>query len=699
MSPARLKIVLMAALVVSHLGVVRSRMAVTTQAQKILQNVQKGTDFLGRNTGNGINIGGHPDDENYRYKMPRLQSSWDGKSKRGHTTITNLALISRCLGRSFEAIVKYLGLTVDIAVLKGHVRQEDMQSRIIDELVPRFVLCKACKIPETTMRLSGKGKRQVVQYACRACGHIEDDAMDSKACRVFLSELQRQDLQQQHQQQKEDGKKKKNNRRERQDRKKDRRQQQQQQQQHEEEEAEEEEKAGEEKEEEEQEEEKESNQKYSSVVRDEGGEDIESQTSHKKQSPCSNTDNDDFTEQRPSLRGKDDDAGASGGGRTDGQRFVVAGKERPVGGREERGGGGGGGGDVRDVEERAALEQGDGIERRIGEGQTEKTLMEEEIKEDDTEAIEEEVRRIMDNINAVPGEGERKRHLRREGQDSASSVDEDDKGGVGQEKDESTDAAADRAESRRLESITGTQEQIEEAQKRIRELYAKLHAKRGTKPAVATSGEEPDFDKYMRIARNIMLDQKVTDAWLERYISGAAERPAAPYPQGAIGLPAEQELSPMVGRSLELQERLQNKVATTDLLPNWEAISWSDGQIDSDIDLTTDDATKRLAHFSGDDEARKDFMQLLRHGQEVEDDDREGRGERNMMLPLRIGDFVQVYSQSVSKWVNAEVIDVNAVAAAPGDIEHEWVKVRYCSSGATKHVRADNTERIRRLPQ
>jgi len=137
--------------------------------------------------------------------MPPLEAVWEGNSKASQTKILNLALVGRCLGRPFQALVKYLQLSFqtstvsvdeyeDILSLKGHVRLVDMQQKILDDLIPRFVLCSKCRLPETDMSLTGKGKKQRIQYTCNACSHHEEDPMDHKACRVFLAELQRQAL-------------------------------------------------------------------------------------------------------------------------------------------------------------------------------------------------------------------------------------------------------------------------------------------------------------------------------------------------------------------------------------------------------------------------------------------------------------------------------------------------------------------------
>lgn len=112
-----------------------------------------------------INIGGDPNDRNYRYKRNRIALEKISKNG-GMMRIKNFDLICSQLkvnkNHFKEAYYKQLkkkGIKVrDDGFFKGEIRIPDLEE-ILNRMIAKYLLCPVCGLPE----LSGTH--------CRACGH------------------------------------------------------------------------------------------------------------------------------------------------------------------------------------------------------------------------------------------------------------------------------------------------------------------------------------------------------------------------------------------------------------------------------------------------------------------------------------------------------------------------------------------------
>lgn len=127
-----------------------------------------------------INIWRENTDPFYRYKMPPIQAKVEGRGNGIKTAIPNLSEVARSLGRPPAYVVKYFGYELgaqtsfkeeeDRYLVNGAHGQGELQDSL-DGFITKFVLCGACKNPETQIQIKGKGN---LQKDCKACGRISD---------------------------------------------------------------------------------------------------------------------------------------------------------------------------------------------------------------------------------------------------------------------------------------------------------------------------------------------------------------------------------------------------------------------------------------------------------------------------------------------------------------------------------------------
>ena len=122
-----------------------------------------------------INIRRDVKDPFYRYKMPKLEAKIEGKGNGIKTVVPNMTNIARALTRPPIYPTKYFGIE-----LGAQVSCEEKNSRFIvngahdaaklqellDGFIDKFVLCGACKNPETKLIVS----KRDIQRKCGACG-------------------------------------------------------------------------------------------------------------------------------------------------------------------------------------------------------------------------------------------------------------------------------------------------------------------------------------------------------------------------------------------------------------------------------------------------------------------------------------------------------------------------------------------------
>jgi len=125
-----------------------------------------------------INICRENTDPFYRYKMPAIQSKTEGRGNGIKTLVMNLSDVARALNRPPPYVLKYFGhelgaLTTikeeeDRYLVNGVHDSNELQDSL-DGFINRFVLCGACKNPETEIQVKGKDE---LLRDCKACGKI-----------------------------------------------------------------------------------------------------------------------------------------------------------------------------------------------------------------------------------------------------------------------------------------------------------------------------------------------------------------------------------------------------------------------------------------------------------------------------------------------------------------------------------------------
>jgi len=121
-----------------------------------------------------ININ-NTDDEDYRYKMPKISIKLGGAGNGIFTTINNMNEIAESLNTPPDIIYKYISYTLGSAfnekknTFTGH--HTNIQY-IIYDYINFFVLCPTCNIPELTYALQKiNSKNYNLISKCSACGN------------------------------------------------------------------------------------------------------------------------------------------------------------------------------------------------------------------------------------------------------------------------------------------------------------------------------------------------------------------------------------------------------------------------------------------------------------------------------------------------------------------------------------------------
>lgn len=103
----------------------------------------------------------------YRYTMPALETSIQGRNKR--TVLLNLFDIAEALGRITDEIIKYLssriGTSSTPCSIKGEHSTHTLQE-LLQDYIETYVICGVCKVPETYYKV----KSHRIYLKCTACG-------------------------------------------------------------------------------------------------------------------------------------------------------------------------------------------------------------------------------------------------------------------------------------------------------------------------------------------------------------------------------------------------------------------------------------------------------------------------------------------------------------------------------------------------
>lgn len=117
-----------------------------------------------------INIPSYVSEANYRYQMPRMDLRQESRGNGIKTNIYNLEDISKALRVPQEAIIRYMCAEIGASkekktIIKGH-HTYDTLITCLDKFIEKYLLCRRCKYPETTMYIT---KQRQLMARCRAC--------------------------------------------------------------------------------------------------------------------------------------------------------------------------------------------------------------------------------------------------------------------------------------------------------------------------------------------------------------------------------------------------------------------------------------------------------------------------------------------------------------------------------------------------
>ena len=122
-----------------------------------------------------INIGGDPDDQFYRYKMPVIETQVTGRGNGIHTHFKNSSEVAHAIGHPEEIILKYISYELASNLnLKNNSFSGKLDDKIQDTIlnyINNLVLCIKCNNPETMYEIEGKKKRIKLFSKCASCGY------------------------------------------------------------------------------------------------------------------------------------------------------------------------------------------------------------------------------------------------------------------------------------------------------------------------------------------------------------------------------------------------------------------------------------------------------------------------------------------------------------------------------------------------
>ena len=139
-----------------------------------------------------INIRRDVQDSFYRYKMPKLQSKIEGKGNGIKTVVPNMADIAKALARPPLYTTKYFGFELGAQVIVNNeadryivngAHDASKLQETLDGFIDKFVLCRACKNPETELVITKTGD---INRDCKACGKITPVDLRHKLSNVIM---------------------------------------------------------------------------------------------------------------------------------------------------------------------------------------------------------------------------------------------------------------------------------------------------------------------------------------------------------------------------------------------------------------------------------------------------------------------------------------------------------------------------------
>eukprot|EP01041_Mallomonas_annulata_P008502 gene8502-17534_t len=136
------------------------------------------------------------EDPSYRYKMPRITAKVEGRGNGIKTVLTNIFEVALSLNREAPEITKYFGCEmgsqttfsaeIERAVVNGNHNAQDLQNKL-STYIEQFVLCKQCRLPETSYRI----KNGIIAQKCAACGSKDNCDMTHKLATFILNQYKK----------------------------------------------------------------------------------------------------------------------------------------------------------------------------------------------------------------------------------------------------------------------------------------------------------------------------------------------------------------------------------------------------------------------------------------------------------------------------------------------------------------------------
>eukprot|EP00906_Rhabdomonas_costata_P012699 RCo018275 len=130
------------------------------------------------------------EDAFYRYKMPKAITKVEGNGNGIKTVVVNIIDIADRLARNVEYPMKYFAHDLAVTakfkdekwILTGAFPQDRVQNSLFD-FIKKFVLCKACRNPETVIIVD---ERKDLFLNCKACSRVTPIDAREKLCNLLI---------------------------------------------------------------------------------------------------------------------------------------------------------------------------------------------------------------------------------------------------------------------------------------------------------------------------------------------------------------------------------------------------------------------------------------------------------------------------------------------------------------------------------
>jgi translation initiation factor 5 len=98
--------------------------------------------------------------------LSQLVGKVEGRGNGIKTRVVNCADIASALHRKPEVLIKFFGCALgcqsrwepkeEAAIITGAFEDKQLQDKLCDEFLPKFVLCPNCGLPETDMKVNSQ---------------------------------------------------------------------------------------------------------------------------------------------------------------------------------------------------------------------------------------------------------------------------------------------------------------------------------------------------------------------------------------------------------------------------------------------------------------------------------------------------------------------------------------------------------------